>query len=114
MSSQRPGSGENRTHWLSYSGHGQFRERAVKHRRLEDENQLEQFYNVGRTLGRGSFGVVKEAVELSSSVKWAVKIITKEKAFGVVCLCLGSYIILCLRFRQVAVPWSFWKERFSF
>jgi serine/threonine kinase 33 len=80
MSSQRPGSGENRTHWLSYSGHGQFRERAVKHRRLEDENQLEQFYNVGRTLGRGSFGVVKEAVELSSSVKWAVKIITKEKA----------------------------------
>ena len=92
MASQRPNSGEKRAHRVSYAYGGQFRERTVKNTRLEDENQLEHFYSLGRTLGRGSFGVVKEAVELSSSVKWAVKIITKERVFGVACSCPGSYV----------------------
>lgn len=78
MASPRPNSGDNRARRLSSYG-SQFRERAVKHTRLDDENQFERYYNVGRTLGQGSFGIVKEAVQLASGLTWAVKIINKER-----------------------------------
>jgi serine/threonine protein kinase len=36
-------------------------------------------YNLGPTLGRGSFGVVKEATKLTTGEKFAVKIVSAEK-----------------------------------
>ncbi|XP_062511172.1 serine/threonine-protein kinase 33-like [Corticium candelabrum] len=54
--------------------------RTVKHTRLDDESQLERYYTVGQTLGQGSFGIVKKAVQLTSGLSWAVKIINKERA----------------------------------
>lgn len=53
--------------------------RTVKHTRLDDESQLERYYTVGQTLGQGSFGIVKKAVQLTSGLSWAVKIINKER-----------------------------------
>ncbi|KXJ24669.1 Serine/threonine-protein kinase 33 [Exaiptasia diaphana] len=52
---------------------------AIKHTRIEDK-QIEEIYEYGEVLGKGSFGVVKEAKHIESGTRWAIKAINKEKA----------------------------------
>lgn len=54
--------------------------RTIPHTRIEDERQIEEIYEFGEVLGRGSFGVVKEATNKISGRKWAIKAVNKEKA----------------------------------
>lgn len=54
-------------------------ERPVPHTRLEDEAMIEETYQLGRKLGAGSFGVVKEATHKESGKQWAIKAVNKEK-----------------------------------
>lgn len=54
-------------------------QRNVPHTRVEDERQLEESYHCGEVLGKGSFGVVYEAVQKKSGEKFAIKVIHKEK-----------------------------------
>lgn len=51
---------------------------AIKHTRIEDK-QIEEIYEFGEVLGKGSFGVVKEAKHIESDTRWAIKAINKEK-----------------------------------
>lgn len=53
--------------------------RTIPHTRIEDERQIEEIYEFGEVLGRGSFGVVKEATNKTSGRKWAIKAVNKEK-----------------------------------
>lgn len=50
------------------------------HTRIEDERQIEDIYEFGKVLGKGSFGVVKEATNKATGRRWAVKAVNKEKA----------------------------------
>lgn len=68
--------------------------RQIPHTRIEDEKQIEYAYEFGRELGRGSFGVVKEARHKVTGKRWAVKAVNKEKA--------GSYAIKLLE-REVTI-----------
>lgn len=52
----------------------------IPHTRLEDDTAIEQLFTMGRKLGQGSFGVVREAVSVQTGQKWAIKAINKEKA----------------------------------
>ncbi|KAK3748438.1 hypothetical protein QZH41_017310, partial [Actinostola sp. cb2023] len=54
--------------------------RSIKHTRIEDEKQIEEIYEFGEVLGKGSFGVVTEAKQNESGTRWAIKAINKEKA----------------------------------
>lgn len=54
-------------------------ERSVPHTRVEDERQIEESYVIGEVLGKGSFGVVREALQKKTGQKFAIKIIHKEK-----------------------------------
>eukprot|EP00118_Oscarella_pearsei_P008022 m.40368 g.40368 ORF g.40368 m.40368 type:complete len:250 (+) comp32960_c0_seq5:203-952(+) len=79
--SNRPSSGERRRRRVSYGGFGTLREGGVRRTRLEDESQLERHFVIGKVLGQGSFGIVKEATRYNESgMKYAIKIINKEKA----------------------------------
>jgi calcium/calmodulin-dependent protein kinase I len=42
------------------------------------KGKVEDFYSVGRELGRGTFSIVKEAVRKSSGTKFAIKFIDKK------------------------------------
>lgn len=53
--------------------------RTIPHTRIDEEKQIEDIYEFGDVLGRGSFGVVKEAVNKATDTKWAVKAVNKEK-----------------------------------
>ena len=53
--------------------------RQIPHTRIEDEKQIEDAYEFGNELGRGSFGVVKEAKHKATGKRWAVKAVNKEK-----------------------------------
>lgn len=53
--------------------------RTIPHTRIEDERQIEEIYEFGEVLGRGSFGVVKEATNKTTGRKWAIKAVNKEK-----------------------------------
>uniref|UniRef100_A0A668A476 Serine/threonine kinase 33 n=1 Tax=Myripristis murdjan TaxID=586833 RepID=A0A668A476_9TELE len=55
-------------------------ERQVPHTRLEDDADLKKIYAVGRKLGQGSFGVVREVTHIETNEKWAIKKVNKEKA----------------------------------
>jgi len=52
---------------------------AIPHVRVEDEGVIESMFSMGKKLGQGSFGVVKEAKDLSTGKRWAVKAVNKEK-----------------------------------
>lgn len=54
--------------------------RTIPHTRIEDERQIEDIYEFGEVLGKGSFGVVKEATNKATGRRWAVKAVNKEKA----------------------------------
>ena len=49
------------------------------HTRVEDEAAVERKYTIGRELGRGSFGVVREVTSRVTREKLAVKIVNKDK-----------------------------------
>jgi len=51
----------------------------VPHTRVDDELELDNMFSMGKRLGQGSFGIVREAVDISSGKKWAVKAVNKEK-----------------------------------
>ncbi|XP_075913423.1 uncharacterized protein LOC116957677 isoform X2 [Petromyzon marinus] len=53
------------------------------HSRHQDEASVLELYRLGRVLGRGSFGLVVEAVNLATGEKCAVKQLNKDKAGGV-------------------------------
>lgn len=54
--------------------------RTIPHTRIEDERQIEDIYEFGEVLGKGSFGVVKEATNKETGRRWAIKAVNKEKA----------------------------------
>ncbi|KAJ6244539.1 ovarian-specific serine/threonine-protein kinase lok-related [Anaeramoeba flamelloides] len=47
-----------------------------------EESEFCQYYTIGKTLGKGSFGTVYEGTNLSTDRKVALKIIDKNKAMG--------------------------------
>ena len=53
--------------------------RTIPHTRIEDERQIEDIYEFGEILGKGSFGVVKEATNRATGCRWAIKAVNKEK-----------------------------------
>lgn len=50
--------------------------------RVDDEEDVELKYKLGKELGRGAFGVVLEGTQLSSGKVFAVKVIPKERVSG--------------------------------
>lgn len=58
--------------------------REIPHTRIEDERQIEDSYKFGKELGRGSFGVVKEATHRATGKRLAVKAVNKEKVCTVI------------------------------
>ena len=61
----------------------------IPHTRVDDESVIETLFSMGRKLGQGSFGIVREAMDLNSGRKWAVKAVNKEKV-GRIGLCIRS------------------------
>ena len=55
--------------------------RPVNHIRFEDDNDIDDIFEFGATLGQGSFGVVIEAMNKAKKTKYAVKAINKEKVW---------------------------------
>lgn len=47
--------------------------------RVDNEEDVELKYKLGKELGRGAFGVVLEGTQLSSGKVFAVKVIPKER-----------------------------------
>lgn len=56
--------------------------RTIPHTRIEDERQIEDKYEFGEVLGKGSFGVVKEARNKETGCVWAIKAVNKEKVWS--------------------------------
>eukprot|EP00128_Syssomonas_multiformis_P014092 Colp12_sorted_trinity150504_noHs@12596 len=63
---------------LAKSGHAARPE--VNNIRIERQSVLEQEYEFGDVLGKGSFGTVKRAVHKGTKTPWAIKIVDKQKA----------------------------------
>lgn len=63
-------------------------------RRIEDDGEIDSDYVVGEVLGKGAFGVVKEATSIVTGEKYAIKQVLKDKP--------GSTAIQLLE-REVAV-----------
>ncbi|KAK1335960.1 hypothetical protein QTO34_003760 [Cnephaeus nilssonii] len=61
-------------------GRGNVTEVKVPHIRLDDGAAIQEIYTFGRILGKGSFGVVIEAINKETETKWAIKKVNKEKA----------------------------------
>lgn len=40
---------------------------------------IQEIYTFGRILGKGSFGMVIEAIDKETETKWAIKRVSKEK-----------------------------------
>eukprot|EP01137_Pigoraptor_chileana_P005994 Opistho-2@49823 len=54
--------------------------RAVNHTRISDSKGVEDSYDLGPVLGKGSFGVVEVAIHKKTGEKWACKSLDKQKA----------------------------------
>ena len=54
----------------------------VNHIRFEDDNDVDDIFEFGTTLGQGSFGIVIEAVNKGNKAKYAVKTISKDKVYS--------------------------------
>lgn len=65
---------------MSHRRDGSASGRTIPHTRIEDERQIEDIYEFGEVLGKGSFGVVKEARNRETGCVWAIKAVNKEKA----------------------------------
>lgn len=65
---------------MSHRREGSASGRTIPHTRIEDERQIEDIYEFGEVLGKGSFGVVKEARNRETGCVWAIKAVNKEKA----------------------------------
>ena len=53
---------------------------AVPHTRLQDEISLSKHYELSKSLGKGTFGIVHLATHIDSKTIWACKTVSKEKA----------------------------------
>lgn len=51
----------------------------VERIRVEDESEIDKLFQMGEVLGRGAFGVVKEATNRETKEKFAMKIVPKDK-----------------------------------
>lgn len=51
----------------------------VERIRVEDESEIEKKYHLGEVLGKGAFGLVREAVHKDSKARFAMKIVAKDK-----------------------------------
>lgn len=55
----------------------------IGHTRVEDESDIERTYVFGEVLGKGGFGVVLEVKHRATGVKYAMKIVNKDKVCNV-------------------------------
>ena len=55
----------------------------VERIRVEDESDIEKIYQMGEVLGKGAFGIVKEATHRESKEKFAIKTVAKDKVRGI-------------------------------
>ena len=55
----------------------------IPHTRVDDEAVIESMFTMGKKLGQGSFGIVREALDINTGKKWAVKAVNKEKVCGI-------------------------------
>lgn len=62
--------------------------------RVDNEEDVELKYKLGKELGRGAFGVVLEGTQLSSGNVFAVKVIPKERVSGLARLVRPSAVKL--------------------
>lgn len=53
----------------------------IPHSRIEGQHCILEHYDVGKSLGEGSFGKVYEVTEKRNGIKWACKKISKEKVW---------------------------------
>lgn len=67
---------------MSHRRDGSISGRTIPHTRIEDERQIEDIYEFGEVLGKGSFGVVKEARNKETGRVWAIKAVNKEKVWS--------------------------------
>lgn len=51
----------------------------IGHTRVEDESDIEKTYVLGEILGKGGFGVVLEVTHKVTGMKYAMKILNKDK-----------------------------------
>ena len=51
----------------------------VPHTRIDHESKIEEFYQTGKKLGQGSFGVVRMVTHKETGTIWACKGVSKEK-----------------------------------
>lgn len=65
--------------WTPVRGREGSTKKPVNHIRFEDDNDIDDVYRFGITLGQGSFGVVVEAENKATKTRYAVKTINKEK-----------------------------------
>lgn len=70
---------------MSHRREGSASGRTIPHTRIEDERQIEDIYEFGEVLGKGSFGVVKEARNRETGCVWAIKAVNKEKVWSAFC-----------------------------
>jgi calcium-dependent protein kinase len=47
--------------------------------KLEDAKEITDFYQIGKRIGKGSYGDVFKAVHKDSGIERAIKVIHKEK-----------------------------------
>ena len=67
---------------MSHRREGSASGRTIPHTRIEEERQIEDIYEFGEILGKGSFGVVKEARNKETGCVWAIKAVNKEKVWS--------------------------------
>ncbi|XP_011377876.1 serine/threonine-protein kinase 33 isoform X1 [Pteropus vampyrus] len=61
-------------------GRSNFTEGKVPHIRMDNGAAIQGIYTFGRILGQGSFGMVFEATDKETEIKWAIKKVNKDKA----------------------------------